>query len=157
MEEVSEEHFFYQPTRNVAYQGDPRDVEAAAKALCQARYPVIHAGQGVMYANAGDELIELAELLQVPVMTTLVGKSAFPEVHPLALGSGSGVMSGTVFHFVGRADVVFGIGCSFTKHGMSMNIPSGKTMIQATNDPSHGAPGRRADPDEATAHLEAGH
>ena len=135
MEEVSEEAFFYQPTRSIAAQGDPRDVEAAARALCQARYPVIHAGQGVMYAEATAELVELAELLQVPVMTTLLGKSGFPEVHPLALGSASGVMSGPVFHFVGRADLMFGIGCSFTKHGMSMNIPPGKTLIHATNDP----------------------
>ena len=44
-------------------------------------------------------------------------------------------MSGPVFHFVRRADVMFGIGCSFTKHGMSMNIPPGKTLIHATNDP----------------------
>ena len=134
-DEVAEEAFYYQPSRRIPSQGNPQDVEAAAKALCQARYPIIHAGQGVMYAKATDELVELAELLQVPVMTTLVGKSGFPEVHPLALGSGSGTMSGTVYHFVGRSDVVFGIGCSFTKHGMSMNIPSGKTMIHATNDP----------------------
>ncbi len=134
-DEVAEEAFYYQPSRRIPSQGNPQDVEAAARALCQARYPIIHAGQGVMYAKATDELVELAELLQVPVMTTLVGKSGFPEVHPLALGSGSGTMSGTVYHFVGRSDVVFGIGCSFTKHGMSMNIPSGKTMIQATNDP----------------------
>ena len=133
-EEVAEESFDYQPSRRIAFQGDPRDVEAAAKALCQARYPVIHAGQGVLYAEATEELVELAELLKTPVMTTLLGKSGFPEVHPLALGSGSGVMSGTVHHFVGRADLIFGIGCSFTKHGMSMNIPSGKTLIQATND-----------------------
>ena len=133
-EEVAEESFDYQPSRRIAFQGDPRDVEAAAKALCQARYPVIHAGQGVLYAEATEEMVELAELLKTPVMTTLLGKSGFPEVHPLALGSGSGVMSGTVHHFVGRADLIFGIGCSFTKHGMSMNIPSGKTLIQATND-----------------------
>jgi acetolactate synthase-1/2/3 large subunit len=136
LEEVSEESFYYQPSRRVAGQGDSRDVEAAALALCQARYPVIHAGQGVMYANAGEELLELAGLLQAPVITTLLGKSAFPETHPLALGCGAGVMSGPVYHFVGRSDVVFGIGCSFTKHGMSMNIPPGKTMIQATNDPA---------------------
>jgi acetolactate synthase-1/2/3 large subunit len=134
VEEVGEESFDYRPSRRVAGQGDPRDVEAAAKALCQARYPVVHAGQGVMYAEATDELVELAELLKAPVMTTLLGKSGFPEVHPLALGSGSGVMSGTVRHFVSRSDVIFGIGCSFTKHGMSMNIPPGKTLIQATND-----------------------
>ena len=135
MDEVSEEAFYYQPTRRLASQGDSRDVEAAARALCQARYPVILAGQGVMYANATDDLVELAELLQVPVMTTLVGKSGFPEVHPLSLGTGANVMSGPVYHFVGRSDLMFGIGSSFTKHGMCMNLPSGKTLIQSTNDP----------------------
>ena len=136
LEEVSEESFYYVPSRSVAYQADPRDIEAAAKALCAARYPVIMAGQGVMYGKATDELIELAELLQVPVTTTLLGKSAFPEVHPLALGSASLSMSGTVFHFVRRADLMFGVGTSFTKHNMCMTVPPGKTMIQATNDPA---------------------
>ena len=136
LEEVDESAFFWSGrVRRLAAQGNPSDVEAAARALCAARYPVIHAGQGVLYAKAYDELIELAELLQVPVMSTLLGKSAFPETHPLALGSGSGVMSGPVFHFVRRSDVIFGIGCSFTRHGMSMNIPPGKTLIHATNDP----------------------
>ena len=135
LEEVSEEDFFYRPSRRVAAQADPRDIEAAAKALCQARYPVVHAGQGVLYAQATDELVELAELLKAPVMSTLLGKSAFPETHTLALGSGSGSMSGPVYHFVGRSDLIFGIGCSFTRHGMSMNLPPGRTLIQATNDP----------------------
>ena len=136
LEEVDESAFFWSGrVRRTLSQGNPSDVEAAARALCSARYPVIHAGQGVLYARAYDDLIELAELLQVPVMSTLLGKSAFPETHPLALGSGSGVMSGPVYHFVRRSDVIFGIGCSFTKHGMSMNIPPGKTLIHSTNDP----------------------
>ncbi len=134
LQEVSEEAFYYQPSRSMVSQADPRDVEAAARALCQAKYPVILAGQGVMYGQATSELTELAELLQVPVMSTLLGKSAFPEVHPLALGSGSGVMSGPVHHFVRRSDVIFGIGTSFTRHGMCMTLPPGKTLIQATND-----------------------
>ena len=136
LENVDESAFFWSgQVRQLASQGNPADIDAAARALCNARYPVIHAGQGVLYAGAYDELVELAELLQVPVMTTLLGKSAFPETHPLALGSGTGVMSGPVYHFVRRADVMFGIGCSFTRHGMSMNIPPGKTLIHATNDP----------------------
>ena len=135
LEEVSEESFYWGgKIQNTASQGNPRDIEAAARALCAAQYPVIHAGQGVLAAEATDDLVELAELLSVPVMTTLLGKSAFPEVHPLALGSGSGVMSGTLYHFMRRADLVFGIGASLTKHGMSMNLPPGKTLIQATND-----------------------
>ncbi len=135
LEDVSEESFFYQPSRPVLSQANPRDIEAAASTLCHARYPVVLAGQGVLYAEATDELTELAELLQVPVMSTLLGKSAFSETHPLSLGSGSGVMSGPVHHFVRRADVMFGIGTSFTKHGMCMNIPPGKILIQGTNDP----------------------
>ena len=136
LQEVSEEAFYWGGNvRRSASQADPDDVEAAARALCSATYPVIHAGQGVMYAEATDDLVELAELLSVPVMTTLLGKSGFPEQHPLALGSGSGVMSGTVYHFVRRADVIFGVGSSFTKHGMSMNLPPGRTLIQNTNDP----------------------
>ena len=115
--------------------GNPRDVEAAARALLQAQRPVIHAGQGVLYAEATAELRELAELLQAPVMTTLEGKSAFSDDHPLALGTGGGgVMSGPVHHFLPQADLVFGVGCSFTRHGMATNIPAGKTIIHVTND-----------------------
>ena len=100
----------------------------------EARRPVIHAGQGVLYAEASDELRELAELVNSPVMTTLEGKSAFPENHALALGTGSSVMSRPVYQFLKDADVLFGIGCSFTKHGMATNIPPGKTLVHATND-----------------------
>ena len=136
LEEVSEEAFYWGGNvRRAASQADDADVAAAARALCGATYPVIHAGQGTLYAEATDELVELAELLSVPVMTTLLGKSGFPEQHPLALGSGSGVMNGAVYHFVRRADVIFGVGASFTKHGMSMNLPPGRTLIQNTNDP----------------------
>ena len=124
----------YRPVRATTSAGNPRDVEAAARALVQARRPVIHAGQGVMYAEATGELRELAELLQSPVMTTLEGKGAFPEDHPLALGVGSSVMPRPVFHFLKDADVVLGVGCSFTKHGMATNIPPGKTVIHVTND-----------------------
>jgi acetolactate synthase-1/2/3 large subunit len=102
--------------------------------LLEARRPVILAGQGTLYAEASPELLELAELLQIPVMTTLEGKSAFPEDHPLALGTGAGGMPGTVYHFLPRADVLFAVGTSLTRHGMATNIPAGKTIIHATND-----------------------
>ena len=118
-------------------QGDPTDIDAAARALCDSRRPIVHAGQGVLYANASDELTELAELLSLPVMTTVVGKSAFPENHHLSLGSGTEQsIPRKLHHFLQRSDLVLGIGCSFTKHGMSMPIPSGKTLIHATNDPT---------------------
>lgn len=125
----------YKPIKATLSKADLEAVQSAARALLNAKSPVIYAGQGVLYADASEELVELAELLQVPVMTTLAGKSAFPEKHPLALGSGSSVMNGCVYHFLRQADVVFGIGTSFTKHSMTTTIPSGKVFIHATNDP----------------------
>ena len=115
---------------------DPNEIREAAKALLAARRPVIHAGQGVLYAEAWNELKQLAELLQAPVMTTLSGKSAFPENHPLALGTGSATTTGPVIHFIKNADLVFGIGCSFTRTGFGVEIPQGKVMIHSTNDDS---------------------
>ncbi len=134
--EVDSSVFSYQKIKRVVSHGDPRDVEAAARALCNAQRPIVYAGQGVLYAQAADELVELAELLSLPVMTTTLGKSAFPETHPLSLGSSNYIYPRAVHHFMQRADVVFGIGSSFTKHGMWMPIPKGKTLIQATNDPN---------------------
>ena len=125
----------YRPVKATLSKADSGAVQFAARALLNAKSPIIYAGQGVLYADASEELVELAELLQVPVMTTLAGKSAFPEKHPLALGSGSSVMNGCVYHFLRQADVVFGIGTSFTKHSMTTTIPSGKVFIHATNDP----------------------
>ena len=135
VDEVSEEAFYYVPSRRAASQADPGDVEAAARALCSASNPVILAGQGVMYAKASEELQELAELLQVPVTTTLLGKSAFDETHLLALGSAALTSSSTLVNFMRRADVVFAVGTSLTRHNMVLTIPAGKTLIHSTNDP----------------------
>jgi thiamine pyrophosphate-dependent acetolactate synthase large subunit-like protein len=135
LEEIDAAALSYKAVKATRPAGNAQDVAAAAQVLMQARAPVMHAGQGVLYAEATDELVELAELLQVPVMTTLEGKSAFPEDHPLSLGTGGGgVMSGPVYRFLQQADVVFGIGCSFTRHGMATTIPPGKTFIHASND-----------------------
>jgi acetolactate synthase I/II/III large subunit len=124
----------YRPVKATSAGANVRDVEAAARALREARRPVIHAGQGVLYAQAWEDLIELAELLEAPVMVTLEGKSAFPEDHPLALGTGGVVVTGPILHYLREADLVFGIGCSLTRHPMATGIPAGKTIIHATND-----------------------
>ena len=131
-EEVGQ--FNYQPVKATRAAGNPQDVDEAARVLLEAHRPVIHAGQGVLYAEAWDELLELAELLQAPVMTTNLGKSAFPENHPLSLGTGARAVTGPVRHFLARADVVLGIGCSFSRHHHSTKIPSEKVIIHATND-----------------------
>ncbi len=125
----------YTPVKKTVSGANARDIAEAAKVLVQAKSPVIIAGQGVLYAEASDELVELAELLQAPVMTPLEGKSAFPEHHPLSLGTGAGVMPRPVQTFLQKADVVFAIGASLTKHSIvAAPIPPGKTIIHATND-----------------------
>lgn len=124
----------YTPVKPHRSSGDPQDVRDAAKALCRARRPMIHAGQGVLYADASEELIELAELVQAPVMTTLSGKSCFPENHPLSIGSGGMTTTGPVVHFLKGSDMVFGIGCSFSETAFGVDIPSGKAIVHCTND-----------------------
>jgi thiamine pyrophosphate-dependent acetolactate synthase large subunit-like protein len=113
---------------------DHRDVVAAADALSAARLPVIHAGQGVLYAEATAELVELAELIGAPVATSLPGKSAFPEDHPLSLGAGGKTGLRTVSHYLDEADLIFGVGSSLTRTVFAAPIPPGKVAIQATID-----------------------
>jgi acetolactate synthase-1/2/3 large subunit len=69
----------YRPIVPTISTPNTRDVDEAAKLLLAASHPMVLAGQGVLYAEASDELTELANLLQAPVMTTVDGKSAFPE------------------------------------------------------------------------------
>ena len=68
---------------------------------------MIYAGQGIHYAQAWEPLRELAELLAVPVATSLDGKSAFPEDHPLSLGAGSKSEPGPLHHYLQETDLVF--------------------------------------------------
>ena len=132
-EQIGEEDFDYEPPVTLRTAGDPYSIDKAAQALLNARRPVIFAGQGVLYADATQELLEIAEYLQIPVMTTLEGKSAFPENHLLSLGVGGSSTTEAVHEFLNASDLVFGIGASFTKSNFTIPIPSGKTLIHATN------------------------
>jgi acetolactate synthase-1/2/3 large subunit len=134
-EEISDS-FDPTPVPTVRYGPDSASIEAAAEALLDAECPVIYAGQGVHYAQAWDSLKELAELLAAPVTTSLGGKSAFPEDHSLALGSGGRAIPKPVHHYLQKADLIFGIGCSFTRTAFGVRIPEGKRVIHATLDPA---------------------
>jgi thiamine pyrophosphate-dependent acetolactate synthase large subunit-like protein len=126
----------YQPAPRVRSGPDPERIEEVARVLVEARRPVIYAGQGVHYARAWPQLRALAELLEAPVTTSLQGKSAFPENHPLALGSGGRAIPKPVHHFLANADVIFGIGSSFAATTYGVAMPAGKTIIHATLDPA---------------------
>jgi acetolactate synthase I/II/III large subunit len=125
----------YVPAFSAKTGPDPSDIEAAAKVLASAKNPVIYAGQGVHYAKAWDELKTLAEAWNIPVTTSIEGKSAFPEDHPLSLGSGGRANPRPVAHYLKNADVIFGIGCSFALTGFGVQMPKGKTIVHATLDP----------------------
>jgi acetolactate synthase-1/2/3 large subunit len=127
----------YEPVLTARYAPAPDDVRRAAEMLRGAKRPVIYAGTGVHWAKAWPQLKALAELLAAPVTTSLGGKSSFPEDHPLALGSGGLAIPAPVRHFLDHADVIFGIGCSFTETNFGVAMPKGKRIIHATLDPDH--------------------
>ncbi len=114
---------------------DPEAVRAAADLLLRARRPVLYAGQGVHWAEAWGELHRLAELLAIPVSTSLQGKSAFDETHPLALGSGGRAIPETVHHFLERADLILAVGASLTLSNFAVAMPKGVPIVHATLDP----------------------
>ena len=133
--EDAPEGWEHKPSYATRVGPDPQDVERAAAVLSEAERPVIYAGQGVHYAEAWAELKALAEDWQIPVTTSLEGKSAFDETHPLALGSGGRANPRAVKTFLNEADVILGVGCSFALTGFGVPMPAGKTIIHATLDP----------------------
>jgi len=120
---------------------DPRDIEMAADILVNASYPILNVGGGVLAAEAWDEARELAELLSMPVASTLVGKGAFPEDHPLSLGGGvyprSKYASGQALHINRKADAVLAVGNSFRMPNATDGrpIPDGVKLIHINADP----------------------
>jgi acetolactate synthase-1/2/3 large subunit len=126
----------YTPAPRTRSAPDPQAVSEVAAVLLAAERPVIYVGQGVHYARAWGALRKLAELLEAPVTTSLQGKSAFPETHPLSLGSGGRSIPKPVHHFLQNADVIFGIGCSFATTNYGVPMPKGKAIVHATLDPA---------------------
>ena len=129
------DNWAYVPSFKSRSGPDPAAVAVAAQALARAERPVIYAGQGVHYAKAWPELKTLAEQWNIPVTTSIEGKSAFPENHPLSLGSGGRANPRAVKQFLAEADVILGIGCSFALTGFGVPMPPGKTISHATLDP----------------------
>lgn len=95
-------------------QPDPENVKEIALTLMEAERPVIIAGGGVKWARASNLLLKLAEMLPAPVATTFMGKSAFPEVHPLSLQC-IGMHGNPAAHeVIQKADLIFVIGARFS-------------------------------------------
>jgi thiamine pyrophosphate-dependent acetolactate synthase large subunit-like protein len=125
----------YRPVEATRTAGDPSAIRDAVKLLLSAERPMIWAGQGVLYAQATAELTAVAEMLAAPVMTTLMGKSAFNERHPLALGTGSYSATSMVRNSLEHCDTIFAVGAGLTKSIFAPAIPSGKKIVHVTVDP----------------------
>jgi len=99
----------YKPT----LQGHPAQIKKAVKLINEARQPLIIAGRGVIISSAHNELKELAETAQIPVVTTLLGIGCFPESHALSYGMLG--MHGMAYAnmAVNAADVIIAIGMRF--------------------------------------------
>jgi acetolactate synthase-1/2/3 large subunit len=115
---------------------DPASVKEAVKLLLAAKNPVIWAGQGVHYAQAGEKLAALAEMIPAPVCATNPGKSAIAENHPLSLGASTRSSQKGYYEFLNRADIVLAIGSSMTRTSFGPALPTGKRIIHSTNDAS---------------------
>src|SRR3954447_10699220 len=119
---------------------DPDAVERALALIAGAERPYVYVGAGVLFSEATAELVRFAELLSLPVATTLNGKSAFPENHPLALGIGGfgrasyGSLPATMLGE--NADVIFTVGCGFKQHATIVRPSARIKHIQIDVDPS---------------------
>jgi acetolactate synthase I/II/III large subunit len=123
----------FSPVPRLRSRAAAADVERIAARLVAAERPVLLAGQGVLYAEATAELVALAELLEIPVATTLLGKSAFPEDHALALGTGGIGLPRPLVETLESADLVLGVGTSLSRHYMTVKVPPGVPVLQITN------------------------
>jgi acetolactate synthase-1/2/3 large subunit len=99
----------YKPT----YRGNAKQIKQAARAMKNAKKPVIYAGGGIISSGATSELVQLAKLMQMPVSTTLTGKGCFPEDDELSLGMLGMHGLPAANYAIRESDLVFAVGTRF--------------------------------------------
>ncbi len=92
----------------------PVQVKRAAEMLVKAEHPMILAGGGVIISNASRDLLKLAELMMLPVATTLMGKGSIPETHPLSLGMVGMHGMAQANTLILESDVLLAVGARFS-------------------------------------------
>ena len=113
----------YYPVKSWKYGPNPDDVSRAIDLLLSATSPILYVGEGVLYANATEDLRKLAETYNLPVATTLKAKGAFPENHPLSIG----VRGEHTAEYITKSDVIISIGSSLSPGRFSHAIPDAST------------------------------
>ena len=99
----------YKPTT----KGHPRMIKEAAKLILESKQPILYVGGGVLKARGADALRELAELMNIPVVTTLMARGAFPDNHPLCLGMPGMHGTATAVTAMQKADLLIALGSRF--------------------------------------------
>jgi acetolactate synthase-1/2/3 large subunit len=124
-----------------------KQIREAAKLICAAKQPVFYVGGGVLKARAWDELLELAELTDIPVVTTLMARGAFPDSHPQHVGMPG--MHGTVAAVAAmqKADLLVALGSRFDDRvtGVLSSFAPHAQVVHADIDPAEISKNRRAD------------
>ncbi|WP_297746754.1 acetolactate synthase large subunit [uncultured Tessaracoccus sp.] len=115
-----------------------RQIRAAARLISASKRPVLYVGGGVMAAKAYDELAQLAEMTNIPVVTTLMARGVFPDSHDLHMGMPG--MHGTVAAVgaLQKADLLVALGTRFDDRvtGLVSSFAPGAKVIHADIDPA---------------------
>ena len=125
----------YCSPRSAQVMPSQNDIRDAVKYLMKAKKPLIWAGGGVLMSGASKELKKLVEFTGIPVFTTMQGKSAFDERHPLSLGAGCGTTTLAAHNWLKNSDVVLVLGSSLTRTPYGQVLSSEKTLLHNTIDP----------------------
>ena len=112
----------YETVKSWKSKPSHEDVQEAIELISQSKKPIIYAGEGVLYSDATAELLEFVEISNIPVVTTLKAKGAFPENHKLSLG----VRGKHTSHFINESDLILSIGSSLSPGRFSHAIPNSK-------------------------------
>ena len=124
----------YKPTTT----GHPRKIKEAAELILSSQRPVIYAGGGILKARAAEALRELAELLDLPVVTTLMARGAFPDDHRLCLGMPGMHGNYTAIMSMQESDLLIALGSRFDDRvtGKVAGFAPDAKIIHADIDPA---------------------
>ena len=142
-EEVLESLPGYRPNT----KGHSRMIKEAARLILDSKQPVLYVGGGVLKARAADTLRELAELIDTPVVTTLMARGAFPDSHPLCLGMPGMHGNATAITAMQKSDLLINLGARFDDRitGKVSSFAPDAKIIHVDIDPAEQGKVRRPD------------